>query len=85
MPSFAGVPTLEVGSPQLYSLPEFDTHQSRALHALMDIIRRQRGRFIPLQVSSHVVESKGLLNYVHSSCLLRERALSNASKPLQLF
>ena len=47
-----GVPTLEVGSQQLHSLPEIDTFQSRALHALMDIIRRQRGRFIPLQVSS---------------------------------
>lgn len=48
---YVGVPTLEVGSQQLYSLPEIDTPQSQALHALMDIVRRQRGRFIPLQVS----------------------------------
>ena len=49
-----GVPSLDVlarATPQLLSLPMFDTAASRAVHALMDMVRRQRGRFLPLQVS----------------------------------
>ena len=48
------MPSLDVlarATPQLLSLPVFDTAASRAVHVLMDMIRRQRGRFLPLQVS----------------------------------
>ena len=35
-------------------LPLLDTPQSKTLHALLDIVRRQRGRFLPVQVTPHI-------------------------------
>ena len=49
----AGVPSLESLQPasgQLLGLPALNTAPSRALQAVLDIICRQRGRFLPLLV-----------------------------------
>lgn len=48
---FVGAPSLQNnGSMQLLPLPVLDTDASRFLHSLLDIIRMQRGRFLPVQV-----------------------------------